>query len=225
MKKSLIYLFIVAMSVTIANAQKGGAAFFKTGYLYAPGSSKVFQEIDPHRTGSFTNNYLIIGIEAYYRTGKTIVSWDGYSAQQADYSVGATTYAEPFISATYVRFGRIVKENKHSWLYPSVGLGIAATILETHDNVNKNSSNTINQTLLTPSLDIGINKDILIGHVSRGVKRYGGLILGLKAGYRTSVRSSRWRDDDWHVLYNMPSYSNNCFYFSVSIGAGSFKRK
>src|SRR4051812_45597077 len=83
MKKSLVYLAVIVMSVTTAYAPKGPAAFFKTGYLYAPRSAKGFQQIDRLNISSVTNSDMIIGLEAYYRTGQAIISWAGYSAQQA----------------------------------------------------------------------------------------------------------------------------------------------
>ncbi|WP_018617481.1 hypothetical protein [Segetibacter koreensis] len=226
MKKIITFLLIIAMSITITDAQiKGGAAFFKTGYLYAPRSSNIFKKIALGGTPHFNNNYLIMGVEAYYRTGNLILGWDGYSGEQPDYSFATNSYAEPFIGSTHIRLGRIVKENKQYWVYPSIGMGATGIVLATYNKVNGKSLNTINQILLSPTLDIGINEDIIVTKVNPNEKRYGGLILGIRAGYRTSYSSNNWRNDDWVRLYNKPFYSNNCFYLSVSIGAGGFVSK
>jgi hypothetical protein len=79
--------------------------------------------------------------------------------------------------------------------------------------------------LITPSLDISINEDFLIGKVDPHEKRYGGIILGLRAGYRTSFSSNAWMDGNWNKLDNMPSYTNNSFYLSISVGSGGFAGK
>jgi hypothetical protein len=225
MKKILLYLVVLVMLVTNINAQKGGAAFFKTGYLYAPGSAKIFNAIDGGSNTGFTNNYMIVGLELYYRTGKAILSWEGYTAQQVSSTIGGSPNAEPFLGASQLRFGWVVNDKKRSVVYPSIGLGSAATILATYPRNNEKNFKTSNQFLLTPSIDIGINKDIFIDKIVPGSKKYGGMIVGLRAGYRTSVNSNNWRNDNWDKLYNMPSYSNNCFYLSVNIGAGSFSSK
>src|SRR4051794_32815723 len=98
MKKS-IFITVFLLAGVICNAQQGGAAFFKTGYLYAGGSAGVFQQIGNPFQSSFTNNYMMVGIEGYYRTGKKIVSWEGYAAQQLSSSVGKTAFTEPFLTA------------------------------------------------------------------------------------------------------------------------------
>jgi hypothetical protein len=226
MKKSMLYLLLFATTINIANAQiKGGAGFFKTGYLFAPGSSAVINKILSSNSGATSNSYMIIGIEGYYRTGKSIISWDGYAAQQAVYSLNKNFSIEPFITSAQVKLGRIVKENRQYWLYPSVGLGAAAMTLYPSANAIKSTVSNVTPTLLTPSLDIGINGDIFIEKVLAGEKRYGGSMLGIRAGYRISAKSSNWTDGHSNTLVNMPTYSNNCFYVTVGIGAGGFVRK
>lgn len=225
MRKSIIYILIIAMSITITNAQRGGAGFFKTGYLYAPGTTDIFREISPSKSIDYSNSYLLLGVEAYYRTQKTIVGCDLYSAIQGNYSLGEHSYAAPFIGASNVKIGRIVRENRQHWLYPSLGLGISGISLSTYDKINGKSTNTVNQILLTPAIDVGINEDFFITKMKANERKYGGMMLGLRAGYRTSFSSTNWRNDNWERLNNMPSYSNNCFYMTVSIGAGGFARK
>src|SRR4051794_15234151 len=130
MKKSVLYLLLTAMSITIADGQiKGGAAFFKAGYLNAPRSSAILGKIDPEGARVFTNHYMLIGIEAYCRTGKFIISWESYSAQQSIYSLKTDNSIEPFTAVTQLKLGRIIKENKQHWFYPSVGIGTSALFL------------------------------------------------------------------------------------------------
>lgn len=224
MKKSILSILVILASVVTASAQKGGAAFFKTGYSYAPGASKVFSKIGSEGTPNFTNNYLIIGLELYYRTNRYIITWEGYSQEQPAYSIGDHS-AIPFLGATHFKFGRVIKETKRSWLYPSIGVGASVIDLADYNRLKNQPDNSINQMLITPSFDAGINKDFLVGKADHNEKRFGGSIVGLRAGYRTSFRGNGWVDGDWRKLNNMPSYSNNSFYFSVTIGAGGFVRK
>lgn len=226
MKKSVLYLLLFATTINIANAQiKGGAGFFKTGYLFAPGSSAVLNKIISGSPTAITNNYMITGLEGYYRNGASIISFDGSAAQQAVYSLNTNYAKEPFITSAQIKLGHIIKENERYWLYPSVGVGVAAIILYPNANGIKSSTINITPTLLTPSIDIGINGDIFIERVHAGERKYGGTILGIRAGYRTSGRSNNWKDGHSNKLIDMPDYSNNCFYLSVGIGAGGFVRK
>jgi hypothetical protein len=226
MKNIILCLLFIAMTININAQLKGGAGFFKTGYLFAPGSSAVVNKIISDASASITNNnYMIIGIEGYYRTGKSIISCDGYTAQQAIYSLENNSSKEPFISSAQIKLGRIVKENKQYWLYPTMGIGATAFTLYSFREVNKSTVNDMTVTLLTPSADIGINADILIEKVDGNKKRFGGSMLAIRAGYRTSARSNNWTYSHSNQLLNLPYYSNNCFYLSVSIGAGGFVRK
>jgi len=214
------------MSIIMANAQlKGGAGFFKTGYLYAPGAANILKKIAPESSLRFTNNYLIMGVEGYYRNGKNIIGLEAYSGEQANYSFGTNSYSDPYIGSTHIKIGRIIKENKQRWWYPSVGVGATAIVLATYHRENGKSTNSISQTLFNPSLDIGINEDIILTKMDPEEKTYGGLILGIRAGYSTSFSSTKWKNDDLNNSYNKPSYSNNYFYLSVSIGSGGFVSK
>jgi hypothetical protein len=225
MKKSLFYLLLVAMSISTVTAQiKGGAVFFKTGYLNARGSSTILGKINPEGATDFTNHYTLTGIEAYYRSGKFIITWEGYSAQQTYYSLGANYCIEPFIGITQFKLGRVIKENKQSWLYPSVGIGTSAFFLYPYGQVNEKGSNLQKLTLVTPSIDVGINEDIFLTRINPAEKKYGGMLLALRAGYRFSFASNAWRDNNWNKVYNMPSYFNNGFYLTVGIGGGSFTK-
>lgn len=223
MKKNIIYTIVLVMSITMAHAQlKGGAGFFKTGYLYAPGSSNILKNLSPAGRLGYSNSYFIMGVEAYYRKGNNILGADLYSGEQADYYFATNSYSNPYLGSTHIKFGRIIRETKQHWVYPSVGFGANGIVLATYNRENDKSTNVTSQTLVSPSADIGINEDIILNKMDSDEKTIGGLILGIRIGYSTCVNSTKWNNVD---LNKKRSYSNNYFYLSISIGSGGFVSK
>ena len=124
-----------------------------------------------------------------------------------------------------VKWGRIIAENDHSWLYPSVGAGASIIQLTTYDKVSGNEENIQEKTLVSPSFDAGINADFLLSKINYKEGYYYGWMLGFRAGYRASFNSNNWQDEQVVKPYDKPYYANNAFYVTITIGGGSFDRK
>jgi hypothetical protein len=83
------------------------------------------------------------------------------------------------------------------------------------------------QTLVSPTFDAGMNIDFLLSKLRWNENYYLGWIAGFKAGYRFSIKSNNWKNDDnnFYKINQMPSYTNNAFYLTLSFGGGSFDKK
>jgi hypothetical protein len=77
---------------------------------------------------------------------------------------------EPFIGITQFKLGRVIKKNNQSWLCPSVGTGTSAFFLYPYGQINEKQSFLQKFTLVTPSIDVGINEDIFLTRVNPGEK-------------------------------------------------------
>ena len=92
----------------------------------------------------------------------------------ADANIGAQTTksiyanrAKAFFAACYAKVGRIIIEKKHYWIYPSLGLGVAAIDINTYNDENDEVTNLKNKLLSSPSVDIGFNADYIVNENNR----------------------------------------------------------
>src|SRR4051794_27042213 len=108
MKKhfTLSFLALFFLSSIYAQRIEGVAGFLKAGYMYAPSSAKVFNQIAPAGIAGFNNNYFAFGAEAYYRKLSNIYTVEGTMGVQERYTF-STTYAEPYCGAAHIKWGRI----------------------------------------------------------------------------------------------------------------------
>ena len=97
--------------------------------------------------------------------------------------------------------------------------------MTTYTKTGGDARNRQNKYLYRPSFDIGLNADYLLSKSSASDRRFGGLLLGLQAGYHISQQSSSWRDNENNRLPNLPAYSNKGYYVTLAIGGGGFSRK
>ena len=226
MKKHFTLFFLVLFFLSSINAQRieGVAGSLKFGYMHAPSSGNTLNKIAPAGITGFDDNYFTFGAEAYYRKFKNIYTVEGTVVGQGRYA-NNTAYAEPYCGAAHGKWGRIVAENDHSWLYPSIGAGASFLQLTTYEKANGKVVNIQEKTLVSPSFDVGINADFLLSKINYKEGYYFGWILGIRAGYRASFSSDNWKDEQVVKPYDKPRYANNAFYFTVTIGGGSFNRK
>jgi hypothetical protein len=222
MKKIITILIIASVLLSPSSAQltRGGAAFVKLGYARLDGSGSVFDKIAPAGVSPFSNNAAAFGAEGYYRINKLILGLDGNIGVHG-VKLTDSKAAEALSGAAYARFGRIIKENKNYWLYPSIGIGTGAIALKTYARVNTGTSYEKINYLLSPSLDFGMNADF--GLVRAQIDgKYNYLILGLRAGYRVSRSTDNWHGAKYDKLTITPSYGYHGFYIMASIGIGEF---
>jgi len=233
MKTQFYTIFILLMLAGAVEAQeiKGIAGFIQSGYMNAPNAAKAFSEIYPDNTAGFANNYWLIGATAYYRNNNNMFMGDLQFGLQKVYSFN-DKHAGAVYEAVLGKYGRIIKEEKNFWIYPSAGVGASVIALTSYDKINGERENMRTQTLVSPTFDIGMNADFLLSKLEWNKNYYLGWISGVKAGYRVSVKSKRWKKDEdefykdaFNKIYEMPSYTNSAFYVTLSFGMGSFDKK
>ena len=224
MKKTIIPLIISTLFVGGLYAQQitGIAVFSKIGYTSLSGSASTLNKIAPSYRG-FSNDFVTAGAEAYYRTNKIILALDGSIGLQNAKST-PTKWTDVSAGSAYARFGWIITEKRHYWIYPSIGLGIAGIDINTHNYETDEVTNLKNKLLSSPSFDVGFNADYIVNKII-DPEGYGTLFFGLRTGYRLSIKSCEWWDNDGNKIKNMPSYGYNGFYIMVTIGGGGFVRK
>jgi hypothetical protein len=199
--------------------------------MNAPNAAKAFSQVYPDNATGFANNYLLAGATAYYRNNGNMFMGDLQFGLQKVYSFN-DKHAGTVYEAILGKYGRIIREGKNYWFYPSIGAGASVIALTSYDNVNGRRENIKTQTLVSPTCDIGVNSDFLLSKLKWKENYYIGWISGIKAGYRFSVKSKRWKQEEdkfykdaFNKIYETPSYTNNAFYVTLSFGMGSFDKK
>jgi hypothetical protein len=194
--------------------------FFLKLDIHHSGSSSTLNKIAPPGSG-FSNNFIAFGAEGYFRANKIVVALDANMGLQ---KMKPTCIERAAVSSgvAYARLGWIMAEKKHYWIYPSIGPGIAAVDINTY--VNDEASNLKNKLHYSPSFDMGFNADFIMRKIP-DKEDFGTMLIGLKTGYRVSIRNKGWRDNNNNKLSNMPSNGQNEFYIMVTIGSGVFVRE
>lgn len=222
----LLTILLLWTSVAAAQRIKGGAGFVKVGITNAPGAGLVLDQIAPVGVSGFSDQFYVLGGEGYYRTGNIVLALDGHISAQNARSSG-TNYGEGYTYFGHAKLGWIVGQGARYWVYPTVGFGTAALAMTTYTKTGNDAKaeNRQNRYLYRPSFDIGLNADYLLSKSRTTDPRFGGVLLGLRAGYHISQQSSSWRNDANDRLAGLPSYGNRGYYVTLAIGGGGFVKK
>ena len=162
MKKifALSILFLMVAYSSDAQPVQGVAAFVKSGY-YSLSSAASLNKITPAGYGSRSNNFFTLGAECYYRNNKMILTVDGNIGVQN----GKSIYDKGIKFSTgtgYAKFGWIIIEQSHYWIYPNIGAGIAAIAMNTYDKKCDNARDIQTHINNNASMDLGLNTDIVL---------------------------------------------------------------
>jgi hypothetical protein len=224
MKKSIILCLITFFFTInlIAQNTKGWAGFFKIGYANIAKTGTTLDEIAPEGISGFTNNFVTLGAEGYYRHNCFFFGLDGNLGFQNAHKP-ANVGAEGFYGSGFFKVGMNLFEEDNYWIYPSIGTGTSFLMMTTYDKVGDKTGNFRNKTLFNPSFDFGLNADFLLNKTPESGK-FDSWILGVRTGYRASFENSNWRDTDGNKINGLPTYANNGFYVSLTIGGGGFVR-
>jgi hypothetical protein len=89
-----------------------------------------------------------------------------------------------------------------------LGLGSSTLGLTTYTKTGSEKKDQQNSMIFRPSFDVGINADFLLAKSRTTDQSFGGLILGLRAGYHLSSTGNDWRNDsNWNSIPNLPNYT------------------
>lgn len=218
----IIILLIGFSTGVFAQAPRlaGGAGFFRFGYANL---NRVGQTLDQFTPASgIGNDFVYVGGEGYARLNKYIFGGGGYGAARR--SVSRPTYhAEPFSGGGYLYGGWIIIDTRRFWVYPTVGVGVALVGLTQTQQLGQ----TIKESsVMLPNINaqFGIGADWLVAALGEG-EGYGGLLMGIRAGYQLSPSSSGWRSTGELSVPDRPRYATNGYFVTMTLGVGGFFRQ
>jgi len=218
MKKIYTVLFLYLISIARLDAQQmdGLAAFVKSG-VYSLSSS--LNEIAPPGFNLPYTTFASLGGEGYYRNNKTLFILDGNIGLENS-KIIASRGVKLYSQTIFAKAGWIIKEKKHYWIYPTIGIGIASLNMNTCNKKNDFADNLQSHLIDNALVDLGINADFIFKKIANPQGQ--SMISGLRAGCRLSVKNKAWRGFDGNKLDNLPYYAQNGFYISLAIGYGIF---
>ncbi|MBC8155416.1 MAG: hypothetical protein H7Z72_21215 [Bacteroidetes bacterium] len=195
----------------------GGAGFFRFGYASL---NRVGQTLDRFTPASgIGNDFVYMGGEGYARLNKYILGGGGYG--MARRSISSPAYhAEPFSGGGYLYAGRIIVDTRRFWVYPTLGVGFALVGL----TQSQQQGQTIKESsVMLPNVNaqLGIGADWLVAAFGEG-DGYGGLLMGIRAGYQLSPSSSGWRSTGELSAPDRPHYATNGYFVTLTVGVGGF---
>ena len=207
-----------------SNAQtKGSAIVMRGGYGHSRGTEKLYTDLSEGAVTKFTNRFSLLGIEFYHKRDKWVASAEATGGTQKARPSGMHSL-KPYNGAGHIRLGYILYEGKEWWFYPSAGIGASMISLSEREKLSGKISKIDDVHMYTPSFDFGLNMDLLTTKETKNQKRAGGLVLGLRTGYRFSTKSNNWRNSDGAHL-NESGFRNNEYYLILVVGGGFFHSK
>lgn len=221
--RKLILLYGLIISITSAAQTKGTAVVLRGGYGYTRGAEKLYTNLTEGSVAGFTNHFSLLGIEAYHRREKWIAAVEATAGAQKAKPTGIYSL-KPYNGSTHFRIGYILYEGKEWWFYPSAGMGASIISLSQREKILGKTTKIDDVHLYSPSFDLGLNVDLLTTKESRQQKRAGGLVLGLRIGYRFSPERDNWRNNSHERQYETP-FRNNSYYVTLAAGGGFFCSK
>jgi hypothetical protein len=72
------------------------------------------------------------------------------------------------------------------------------------------------------NLQLGVGADWLVAAFGEG-NGYGGLLLGIRAGYQLSPLSGGWQTTGEVTAPDRPRYATNGYFITMTIGMGGFR--
>lgn len=218
MKKILYTLIGLFFGLAAAFAQitVGGAGFFRTGYMNLREAGATAGRFAPAGFPTMGDGFALAGGEAYYRHNRVIAGL-GVMAMQTRTTRFGDVSVERTASTGTLKLGWIIHEGKRWYVYPAIGPGLSTLSLTRHQ---AGQSITIRH-LFSYATDISLNADLKLSNWSCDPKQFGGLMLGLRAGYLVSPASAQWKSNsDLGQMASLPTYATNGFYVAVSVGGG-----
>jgi hypothetical protein len=221
--RKLILLCGLISSITSIAQTKGTAVVLRGGYGYTRDAEKLYTNLTDGRIAGFTNNFSLLGIEVYHRRNKWIAAIDATAGAQKAKLNGIYSL-KPYNGSSHLRIGYLLHEGKEWWLYPSAGMGTSIISLSQREKILGKTSKIDDVHLYSPSIDFGLNLDFLTTKAMKEQQKAGGVVLGLRTGYRVSLKSSNWRNSNGERM-NETAFKNNSYYVTLVAGSGFFCSK
>lgn len=209
------------LAISSTAQMKGSAIFLKGGYINARGAGKELRSIQ-NNNESFTDNFLILGLEVDYRKDSWIAGVESSIGAQKAKTVDIQSL-KPFTGAAHIQFGYIIWEGKEYWFYPTVGFGVSRHNLTLKEKIYGKKTKIDNFNSYAPSVSIGFNGDLLTTKETKDQTTSAGLVLGYRIGYRFSLKDASWKNEERQIIRQNSSYRNDAFYLSLVVGFGAYK--
>ncbi|WP_020601189.1 hypothetical protein [Spirosoma panaciterrae] len=230
MKRIFLFLLLVLALVLLLESatalgqsvkQYGGAGFFRIGYANLHQIGRTLTQLNPSLPTPSTNDFVYIGGEGYARLDKIILGAGGYGMARRSFG-SSTYYAEPFCGGGYLYIGRVVVDTHRFWLYPLAGVG--GTVVGMTQSQQQGTSTSESSAIL-PNINaqLGLGADWLMATFGED-NTYGGVLLGLRAGYQMSPYSTGWKTTGDLLGTDRPRYATNGFFVTLTVGVGAFRR-
>ncbi|GAB4033145.1 hypothetical protein [Spirosoma gilvum] len=217
----LALLLLVESSTALAQSAKqyGGAGFFRIGYANLHQIGRTLTQISPSLPSTSGNDFVYVGGEGYARLDKLILGAGGYGMARRSFG-SSTYYAEPFCGGGYLYVGRIVVDKPSFWLYPLAGIG--GTVVGMTQRQLQGTTTTESSVML-PNINVqlGVGADWKVATFG-DYDTYGGVLLGLRAGYQMSPYSTGWQTTGDLLGTDRPRYATNGFFVTLTVGIGAF---
>lgn len=223
MKRLYIALALLSSSSALAQSTScyGGAGFFRAGYGSLHQFSQVLETFASSGQLPIGNDFVYLGGEGYARLNHYVLGGGGYAMARRSLA-GSGFYAEPFSGGGYFYLGRIVLSSRRFWLYPTAGVGVAVVGLSQRQ---QQGTTTLESSVMLPNVNaqLGVGADWLCAAFG-DQESYGGLLVGLRAGYQISPYSSGWQRTGDLLLPDYPRYATRGFFVTLAIGIGAFRK-
>lgn len=216
---------MLLLSHFLSDAQiKGGAIFFRMTYNTLPNAAPALERLSPDSISGFSNSFYGFGSDGFYTWNRVRVGFNAIIAGQGP-SSRETKYAEPVIGFGHLSVGYVVRSTRKWDVGPQLGGGISGIAFTRYDKAASVVSNLHTDYMIRPSIDAGINFDWRVYKFTESIfDTY--YIMGFRLGYRYSGSSGEWkRRQDDHIPSVTGHFTNNAYYFAVSLGIGVFKNQ
>lgn len=242
MKKTVLFSLVVSLFAFSANAQvkyNGGAGEFYGGYYNIDVDD--LQVFIPNRFEDISPNFGLFGGRGYVVVNNWRIGGGGSgyaNARQNDASLtmqatGGMGYGE----LSYMFFYK-----EKAAIYPLFGFGGGGLEIEvTNRQSLRPEELTGNNAQGDTDRDLGFNSyrashSSLLAKIALGAQIYtftewdeeeqafGGLLLGIEAGYIAGIANSEWEHSGGEILGG-PNFGRNSFYITLNIGFGGFQRQ
>lgn len=161
------------------------AITFEAGFLSSGRLNQALKRLNPD---SRSMGFLITGISASYRSASSIFELSCYRGTYVEGNA-ALSLVEPSTWRVTSGFGSIIWQRGRLGLYPSVGLGASGLKVRQYEYPTYRTTKV--STMVGASVDLSLRLYYFVSDGDRDGSA-GGMLLGLKAGYFTTLARSSW---------------------------------
>jgi hypothetical protein len=225
MKTIILFCLSILLTLTgYSQKERGVTGAMLLGYAVAPGSARAFERMSGNSIPGLHDNYVTIGLNTSYRSGRIILGLNGWVGAQRTYHSDEQRLT-PFIGSAHTRFGYVVRKGMNHWIYPAAGVGAGWMDFNSYYRDSDGKYRTqADAYLFSPSMEITLNGEWVLNQADQDENPFSAILLGLSIGYRTSPVNDTWFDQHSSLVRNHPRYRIHGYFITLSFGGGSFWR-